>query len=460
MQTVLALRMQGLGTWLKYRQKAIRRLQWLVVGFYSFLIIVPAVEPLPGQAAHIWSNLTLFAQFIFWGIWWPFVLLSMILVGRSWCGIFCPEGTLSEIVSHRGLGLHVPKWLTWRGWPFVAFIGTTIYGQMISVYQYPKAVLVILGGSTLAAMAIGLLYGRDKRVWCRYLCPVNGVFALLAKLAPVHFRVDHEQWNTYRKNQDAPLAAFNCAPLVPVRTMQGGAQCHMCGRCSGFRGAISLAPRPFAEEVITADPEKIDIFETLLILFGLMGVAIGAFHWSASPWFVSLKQLLADYLADTPWFTPLTGSAPWWLLTNYPDQNDVLTWLDGIVMLIYILGTSLVIGGTTALGTILAVRSIGPWSWRRFHQLVQAFIPLAGGGVFLGLSALTVTLLHTDGFDIPGVGILRGLCLTGAALWSLRLAWRMTETWGDIRQRIAAEVIFVAALAPAITGWALLFWIW
>ena len=191
------------GDWLRDHQKLIRRIQWAVVLAYLILVSVPAFLPLPGRAAHIWTNFTLFAQFAFWGVWWPFVLVSMVLVGRGWCGIFCPEGALTEMVSRHSRGLAVPRWLTWKGWPFVAFVGTTVYGQMISVYQYPKPALLILGGSTAGAIAVGWLYGRNKRVWCRYLCPVNGVFGLLAKLAPVHFRVDEAAWARSRHAHNA-----------------------------------------------------------------------------------------------------------------------------------------------------------------------------------------------------------------------------------------------------------------
>ena len=71
----------ALGGWMQRNAHWIRRLQWLIVLFYAFLLIVPACLPLPDETAHVLSNLTVFAQFMFWGIWWPFVLLSMVVMG-------------------------------------------------------------------------------------------------------------------------------------------------------------------------------------------------------------------------------------------------------------------------------------------------------------------------------------------------------------------------------------------
>ena len=149
-------------------------MQWGVVGVYVVLLAVPAFLPLPQGAAHIWTNLTLFAQFVFWGLWWPFVLLSMVLVGRLWCGLLCPEGA-AERARRPNMGAAAPCRIgcNGRAGPFVAFVLTTIYGQMTSVYQYPGPALIVLGGSTVAAMAVGYLWGRNKRVWCRFLCPVD-----------------------------------------------------------------------------------------------------------------------------------------------------------------------------------------------------------------------------------------------------------------------------------------------
>ena len=137
-----------------------------------------------------------------------------------------------------------------------------------------KPALAILGGSTVAAIVVGLLYGRNKRVWCRYLCPVNGVFAVLAKLAPVSFQVDHAGWAASPKPRGD---TFNCAPLVPVKTMTGAGACHMCGRCSGYRGAVRLARRSPTHEIVHVAGTEPSLDQTVLILFGMMGLAVGAF---------------------------------------------------------------------------------------------------------------------------------------------------------------------------------------
>ncbi|BEV73132.1 MULTISPECIES: 4Fe-4S binding protein [unclassified Paludibacterium] len=431
------------GDWLRDHAQLIRWLQWGVVLVYGFLIIVPACLPLPTDSARMFSHLTVFAQFVFWGIWWPFVLLSMVLFGRLWCGVLCPEGALSELAAKHGLGRPIPRWMRWGGWPFVAFAMTTVYGQMVSVYQYPKAVLLVLGGSTVAAVAIGLVYTRGKRAWCRHLCPVNGVFSLLAKLAPWHYRVDEHAWKT---SGVIPLKSVDCAPLMPLRHMQGASGCHMCGRCSGHREAIALSTRPWGHEVVALADKDSSGWQTALILYGMLGIAMGAFQWTNSDVFVAIKLWLADWLAQHQWLWALEDSAPWWLLTHYPEVNDSFTWLDGGVLIGYIAGVALLYG--TVLGGLLAlsVRLAGPWQTSRLHHLAQSLIPLAGCSVFLGLSALTVTLLKVEGVALWWVMPLRFALLGLANLWCLQLAWRILGRWQG------RAFVAVLPLLPAL-GW-------
>ena len=449
-----------IGDWLQRCQRTIRAVQWIVVSIYAVLLIVPALLPLPDNAAYMWSNFTRFAQFVFWGVWWPFVLVATALVGRMWCGLLCPEGAITEFASGRGLARSTPRWMTWAGWPTAAFACTTLYGQMVSVYQYPRPTLLILGGSTVAAAAVGYLYGRNKRVWCRYLCPASGVFALLAKIAPLHFRVEPALWQRSQLAREKP-GPVNCAPLVPLRTMRGGSDCHMCGRCSGFRGAIRLARRSPNHEIVHVAGQTARPWETVLVTFGLMGLALGAFQWSASPWFVAAKQWAAARLVEAGVMWPLDATAPWWLLTHYPDRNDVLTLLDGALLIAYVAIVAL-LGGLTAMSMLsLATRCLGRWNASRLHHLAQALIPLAGAGVFLGLSSLTVSQLRSDGIVVPFVGEMRAAMLVMATSWSAVLCWRITALYTPHRaRRILALCAFCAAMMPANAGWFLLFSAW
>lgn len=446
------------GTALRMHAPLIKRVQWLVVAVYVFLITVPAFLPLPPDDARAFDHLAVFAQWAFWGLWWPLVLLSMFVAGRAWCGLFCPEGTLTEAASRVGRGLPVPRWIRWGGWPFVAFALTTIYGQLVSVYQYAPAALLVLGGSTAAAVVVGFLYGKEKRVWCRHLCPVNGVFALLARLAPVHFRVDSAAWSANAGHM--PIHPVNCAPMVRIRRMEGNAGCHMCGRCSDHLDAVRLAARSPEREVVTLRAERASTWDAVLIVFGLLGIAIGAFHWSASPWFVRIKLLTAGWLIDHGPAWLLRSDAPWWALTHYPEANDVFIALDGVLIVVYILATALVLGGIVY-ASLLAAGSA--WPARRLAhaaRLAHALIPLAGLGVFLGLSGLTVTLMRQEALYTGWAPLFRVAVIALGAAWSLRLAWRQSSDLASLGRRLASGVAFATGVAAVIASWILLYAVW
>ncbi|MFJ1339688.1 4Fe-4S binding protein [Pseudomonas caricapapayae] len=448
--------LQRFGDGMRRHAGVIRTLQWTIVLFYALLLVLPALLPVPASQARMLDNLTLFAQFLFWGIWWPFVLLSIVLFGRLWCGVLCPEGSLSEWASQYGKGMGIPRWMRWGGWPTLAFCLTTLYGQLISVYDYAQAALLILGGSTLAAVAIGLLFARGKRVWCRYLCPVSGVFALLARLAPVHFQVDEQRW----KDNAAPrLPPPNCAPLLDIRRLQGASDCHACGRCSGQRGAVQLIARSSNEEILHAGTRTPSPWDSRLLLFGVIGLAMGAFQWTVSPWFIALKQQLAQWLVQHDVFWPLQDNAPWWLLTHYPQLNDSFSWLDGFSIVLYLSAYALVLGGGLLLLVRLSARLAGQPDL--YGALSLTLTPLGGAGLFLGLSATTVKLLRYEGLLLEWVQPARAALLIAAMAWSAWLGWKLLarQKTGLLRHS-AASLCLLAGIAAVGYGWWLQFWGW
>ncbi len=448
-------RLARLGFAMRRHRNVIIVAQWFVVLGYLMLVAAPAFLPLPPDQAHIWNNLTRFAQFMFWGIWWPFVILSIMVLGRVWCGVLCPEGALTEWASRYGLGRGIPRWMKWGGWPFVAFVLTTVFGQMTSVYEYPKPALLILGGSTIGAIAVGLIWGREKRVWCRHLCPVSGVFGLLAKVAPIHFKVDQSAWDAAPAgHRTSRQHVVNCAPLINIRRMESASACHMCGRCAGERNAVQLALRSPNAEITggcTEKVEKTDHWSAYLLVFGMLGVALGAFQWSASPWFVAVKQAAAGWLVDHEIMWPLNETGHWWLLTYYPEANDVFTWLDGGVLLAYIGAEALAVGGWIWLWLKLS-GALTELPWQR---LALTLTPFAGTSVFVGLSLLTTSQLAGEGIALPWAHDVRLALLAFTALWSTSLAWRVAK-----RNRVVVAMATATAMALPLAAWGAQFFVW
>lgn len=83
--------LQRLGDGMRRHGATIRTVQWAVVLFYAVLLVLPAMLPLPDSQAHLLDNLTLLAQFLFWGSG-----------GRSCC-------CLSSCSAGSGVACCVPK---------------------------------------------------------------------------------------------------------------------------------------------------------------------------------------------------------------------------------------------------------------------------------------------------------------------------------------------------------------
>lgn len=446
------------GFFLKKHQKLIRVIQWVTVTFYLVLVVVPAFLPLPPFDAYLFKNFVLFSKFIFWGIWWPFVILSMICVGRMWCGIFCPEGALAEQTSAKfSRNKTIPQWIKWQGWPLVAFSLTTIYGQLTSVYDYAKPALLILGGSTIFAMIISFFYGaRGTRVWCRFLCPVNGVFNLLSRLAPISYKVDYNKWDNY----DGELPQNpHCAPMVKLSKLNGGADCHMCGRCNNFKNSISLQTRSMNEEIVKYGAFQTTIWDRYLLLFGMIALAIGAFTWTKNPYFITYKQNIVEFFINRNIYWVFNENAPWWILTNYPTIRDIFNWVDGFCLTSYILAYAIILG--------LFLNSIIYLCYRISNKIIDknqfsmALLPLGFAGLFLGLSATTIKILNTANITISHVNIIRAFLLSICTYWCFHLAYKILKH-DNLNSKKIISILSIFSLAPFIIVvlWLYMFWLW
>lgn len=247
--------------------------------------------------------------------------------------------------------------------------------------------------------------------------------------------------------------------LLDIRRMRGAADCHACGRCSGQRDAVRLIARSSSEEILHSTANTLSPWDVRLLLFGVIGLAMGAFQWTVSPWFIDLKQSLAQWLVSHDWLWALQDNAPWWLLTHYPQLNDSFSWLDGFCIVAYLGMSALLIGTSLMLLMRLAARLSGDST--QYPPLAITLTPLGGAGLFLGLSATTVKLLRYEGLLLEWVQPARAVLLIAAIAWSLWLGCkRLQQAQTPPIRRWPAMACLVLASSLVGYGWWLQFWGW
>ena len=370
--------MKAFGDFLHRRQDVVRRIQWAMALVYFVLLLGPVVTPDTGLGRV--------AEAVFWGVWWPLVILSMMVFGQFWCGVLCPDGTVTECASRHGKGAKPTEALRWGWWPLLAFAAVTLFSDAFDAHRSAWGTLAAVGSMSLLALATGLWFGKGRRVWCRHLCPAGSVFSLLARASVLHFKVDRARWDAAPRPSPKPV---DCPLLLDVRRLTSNEKCNMCGRCSGHRGAVELSWRPLGSEIVDLKDDDVRPWDAVGICFVLVGLCFAGFHW--------------------------TG-----------DMGAILA-------------VALGLGGAVAALLLLAA---GRKGWMR---LAYALIPLAGFGLFLGAAEHSLALLGWS--DLLGwlrwplVGL--GVAWSGHVGWAMAPLWRARIAYGTLLGMLASAYLFI-----------------
>ncbi|KXZ56033.1 hypothetical protein GPECTOR_2g1585 [Gonium pectorale] len=185
---------------------------------------------------------------VFWDCWWPLVFVSFPLLGRVWCAV-CPFMIYGELVqrwrtSPAGGSAKLRKWpreaAERYGPPFLfgLFAAILVWEE---VWDLPNSaalsgwLLIII---TAGAVVCSALF--ERRLWCRYLCPIGGMNGLMAKLSATEVRarqgVCSGECSTYHCYRGGPaegegLASPGCPLYSHPAQLSDNRNCTNCMEC-------------------------------------------------------------------------------------------------------------------------------------------------------------------------------------------------------------------------------------
>ena len=206
-----------------------------------------------------------------WILWWPAVIFTFFILGRIWCAI-CPFGFLGDMAQKfYSLKLKVPSFLRNMWWRLGLFVGLTWATTLWTLDRWPKGTAWLALGETIGAIVLAVIF--EKRAFCRFVCPVGGVFGLYSMTAPVKLGVKdsnicHEDCS--RKNCYDACAWFQFPATVDRNT-----ECNLCLDC--VRACpydnLTLHAQPFGTDLMQHQPRRQSLDEATAIAV-VLGIAL------------------------------------------------------------------------------------------------------------------------------------------------------------------------------------------
>ena len=231
-----------------------------------------------------------FIQKIFSGTLVLFVLTVALalLFRRSFCGVLCPFGALQELFArigikifkkHRVIPVVIDKPLRYLKYILLVLtvVMAWIYGSLwmapydpYSAYGHITAVAAsitedpatIVGFVLLAVTIIGsLLYDR---FFCKYLCPMGGLYAIIGKLSPTKVE----------RNKDVCISCGLCTKACPMNIDVAKAEKITYAECINCNECVLACPKKGALDIKFARMKIHPLAFLALVLTIFFGVVL------------------------------------------------------------------------------------------------------------------------------------------------------------------------------------------
>jgi len=215
------------------------------------------------------SNVTVL---LVWAMWWPMLTVSWLVGARIWCSV-CPMGAVNDLLNRVGKKkFKVPKFIRDHG-IYISAIGLVviIWAEAASKMPYsPLATGLLLVSISAFAVLSGIFY--ERRLWCRYLCPLGRLAAIFSGCSIVEWRSNSSICNStckdnacYKGNE----ATSGCPLYQGPFSLNSNQNCILCGNCvktcPNDSPALNLR-MPGHELWAAVKPEKVTVIFVPVIL--------------------------------------------------------------------------------------------------------------------------------------------------------------------------------------------------
>jgi transcriptional regulator with AAA-type ATPase domain/polyferredoxin len=169
-----------------------------------------------------------------WAMWWPMLTVSWLVGARIWCSV-CPMGAVNDLLNRVGnKKFKVPAFIRNNGIYLSALgLAVIIWAEAAAKMPYsPMATGFLLLSIVTFAVLSGIFY--ERRLWCRYLCPLGRLAAIFSGCSIIEWRSNSSICNSTCKNNTCYKGdekTRGCPLYQGPFSLSSNQDCILCGNC-------------------------------------------------------------------------------------------------------------------------------------------------------------------------------------------------------------------------------------
>jgi transcriptional regulator with AAA-type ATPase domain/NAD-dependent dihydropyrimidine dehydrogenase PreA subunit len=263
-------------------------LQFLSVPFILGLIFFTLAGPPERNPGNL----------LVWTVWWPLLILSIIIGARSWCG-YCPLPVISDgMNAYRKNFFTVPAWLEKYGvWIGIAgFVLIFLAEHEANMFTSARATGFLL--ITILSSAVLTHFFLGRRAWCKHICPLGKVVAHFSAISLVELGSNTNICSSQCESHDCVMSK-KCPMGLHPAAAASSKDCVLCFSCAKHcrHRSIRLDLRlPWQNSMV---PKKWDTAAAFFAVFLIaLVLAVKLPSWEPLQAFLSRNLFMHPLLAD------------------------------------------------------------------------------------------------------------------------------------------------------------------
>ena len=208
-----------------------RIIQFLVLGLFIYAIYFGIINPTKEE--------NLFTTGLFWGLFWPFFMVTTLATfGRIFCGV-CPHGFIGKFITKFGLKKKLPKSMAN---PFIG-VFLLFFGWWFTYYLYPEffktPYVTAMLFAVMTLLAVIFYYIYDEMAYCKYICPIGTMTKVFSKVSFTKLETYKEHCSSCKTFDCASVCSYNLKPFT-FEKKNSMEDCTLCMDCSSACESVAF----------------------------------------------------------------------------------------------------------------------------------------------------------------------------------------------------------------------------